>query len=67
MSSPPAPALDGIVGRDGAFPRDQNAHHRAPNEFRLLDPPERISDEMSRETELASAEVVVARPARIAS
>jgi hypothetical protein len=25
------PALGGIVGRDEAFPRDENAHHRAPN------------------------------------
>ncbi|HLF32433.1 MAG TPA: hypothetical protein VI566_15570, partial [Xanthomonadales bacterium] len=26
-----APALGRIVGRDEAFPRDENAHHRAPN------------------------------------
>ncbi len=43
-----------MVGWDEAFPRDENAHHRASNESQLLDPPEMITDEMSREIELAS-------------
>jgi hypothetical protein len=47
---PLVPAPGRIVGRDEAFPLDENAHHRAPNESQLLDPLERITYKMLLET-----------------
>jgi hypothetical protein len=41
------PRLSRLVDRSEAFPREENAHHPAPNESRPLDPPEIITDEMS--------------------
>ena len=54
MISPLCPVLIGIAGRDEAFPPDEKRHHRMLNGSQPLDPPERISGEMLRETNLAS-------------
>jgi hypothetical protein len=54
MTSSMCLALVRIVGRDEAFPPDEKRQHRMLNGSQPLDPPERISGEMLRETNLAS-------------
>jgi hypothetical protein len=47
LATSPRPRRDRRL--DEAFPRNENAHLRAPNEPQPFDPPERITDEMPRE------------------